>query len=86
MALTSLSLSFSFDEYSGKSSTLKQVCAVGSRSESGPFLAITNFSLLSPPKGTLSEPVVNCNSFRLSSSANECTTDQKFLITVVSFA
>jgi hypothetical protein len=39
--LTSLSLSL----YSGSKSTLKQVCADGKRSESGPFLAMINFSL-----------------------------------------
>ena len=48
-------------------------------SESGPFLAMMSLTLLSPPTGTRSLPVVNWSNLRFCSSLNSCTTSQKYL-------
>lgn len=48
-------------------------------SESGPFLAITSFSLEKPPTGILSLPVVNISSCFFCSRVNSCTTCQNHL-------
>jgi len=47
-------------------------------SESGPFLAMINFSLLRPPTGTRSLPVANCSNFLFDSRGILWTISQKF--------
>ncbi len=59
--------------------TLHPAANFSYRSESGPFLAMTSLSLLSPPTGTRSLPVANWRSFLFWSSVISCTTSQKYL-------
>ena len=60
MALSNFCLSLSFDVYSGSSKWLKQVCAVGNLSVSGPCLPTYSGSVANPFTGARSHPVVNC--------------------------
>ena len=67
--------------YSGRSKWLKQVCAVGRRSESGPLREMTNVMDPSPRIGERSEPVQKKSSFFFSSSVMPCTISQNAVIT-----
>ena len=84
MARRSSRLSLSRLEYSGRSRWLKHVCDVGSCEESGPMRVMVSLSAPRPLIGARALPVLNARSFRLFSSLISCTTDQKFLMTVLS--
>mmetsp|Transcript_43119 Transcript_43119/g.88232 ORF Transcript_43119/g.88232 Transcript_43119/m.88232 type:complete len:221 (-) Transcript_43119:261-923(-) len=81
MAVMRQRRSLSTSLYSGRRRWLKQVCAVGRRSESGPLRLITNVMLPSPLIGDLSLPVQKKSSFFFSCSDMAWTTDQKLLMT-----
>mmetsp|Transcript_34646 Transcript_34646/g.71521 ORF Transcript_34646/g.71521 Transcript_34646/m.71521 type:complete len:220 (+) Transcript_34646:304-963(+) len=81
MAVVTRSRSLPLLVYSGNSSTLKHVCAVGSCMLSSPCLWITNRSFSNPPIGERSLPVTNLRSFFLSSSDISCATCQNHSMT-----
>ena len=64
-AANNFSLSFSFEEYSGKSKWLKHVLEHGNLSVSGPCLPTKKGREERPLIGALSEPVENCKNFFL---------------------
>lgn len=89
-ACLSLSCIFSLDGYDGKSSRLKQVCALGSESGDasatkckvkslGAAAPVDPWRALKPANGTLLEPVTNCNSLALISASNSSTISQNQL-------
>ena len=65
----------------GRRRWLKQVCAVGRRSECEPLREMTKGKLPSPLMGTRSLPVVKNSRRFLCSSESACTTRQKCAIT-----
>jgi len=79
-ALVSFSLSFSSLLYSGKSRMLKQVCAAGRCSLSGPMRWMKNFIDERPCTGTRSDPVQNKSNFFCNSTGSVLTTLQNALM------